>query len=80
MLLDVLLPPLHESSNRGGSGIEHRHLVAIHDRPKAIGPRLIWRPFIDHVGPAVAQYSVDHVAVAGDPANIRGTPVSVAFP
>ena len=72
------LAELHERPDGGGRGVEDRHLVLLDDLPPAArcGVR---RALVDHLRRAVGERPVDHVGVAGDPADVGGAPVDVAL-
>ena len=53
--------------------------MLIDDLPEARSRRVIGHTFEDQAGRAVGQWAVDDVAVAGDPADVGGTPVDIAF-
>src|SRR5690554_5592656 len=66
-----------ERSDGGGRGIEVRDLVFFADVPEA---RSAWpggNPLEHDLLAAVKQGSVDDIAVARDPPNVRGTPEDV---
>ena len=77
VLLRPLVAPLDEGADGGGRGVENIYFVAGDDRPETVGLRKIRRAFVHQAGSAVLQRAVDDVAVAGDPSNVGGAPVSV---
>src|SRR5579863_5672161 len=79
MFTRPLLSPLDESPDRGGSGVENAYLMAVNDAPETIRLGTVGRALVHHAGCTVLQRPINDVAVAGDPANVCGAPVSVFF-
>ena len=79
MLLRPLVAPLDEGADRRRRGVEDVHLVALDDRPEAVGLGKVRRAFVHQARGAVLQRAVDDVAVPGNPADVSGTPVDVLF-
>ena len=77
VLLRVLGAPLHVRADRGGRGVEDRDAVAFDDLPPAVLAGEVRRPLVEDRGRAVAQRTVDDVAVAGDPPDVGGAPVDI---
>src|SRR3989344_495231 len=69
----------HQRTQGGGRGIEDVHLVFVDHLPEARGARVVGHAFEDQAGSAVGQRAVDDIAVPGDPADVGGAPVDVAF-
>ena len=78
-LLRDLAAELHERADRGGRGVEDAHPVLLDDLPPAAGVRGVGGALVEHLGRAVGERAVDHVAVAGDPADVGGAPVDVGL-
>src|SRR5690606_2631500 len=72
-----VLAPLHRGADRGGRGVEQRDLVLLDDLPPAALVRGVRGALVDDLGGAVGHGAVDHVGVAGDPADVRRAPVDV---
>ena len=72
-----VVAPLHEGAHGRRRGVEHRHLVVLHDLPPAALVRGVGRALVHHLGGAVGQWPVDDVRVPGDPADVGGAPVHV---
>ena len=79
MSIGKVLPPFHESTDRGGSGVEDRHLVLLDYLPPPVTRRSVRRSFVHDRGDTVGERSVDDVAVAGYPSDIGCSPEHVAF-
>ncbi len=79
MLVDPVVAPLDEGADGGGRGVEDAYLVVVDELPEAVVLREVGRALIHHDGGAVLQRAVDDVAVAGDPADVRRTPVDVVL-
>src|SRR5581483_26047 len=75
-----LIPPLDESADCRGRGVENIHPVPVYDVPEPVRLRKIRRAFIHETGGAVLQRSVDDVAMARYPADICRTPERVLIP
>src|SRR6185503_5377748 len=69
--------PFDERADRGGRGVENVDAMAFDHGPETIRLGKVWRAFVHHHGRAVRQWSIDHVAVARDPADVGGAPVDV---
>ena len=68
---------LHERADRGRRAVQDRDLVVLDDLPPAVPGRRVGRALVQHAGRRVGERPVDDVAVAGDPADVRGAPVHV---
>ena len=79
MCSSVLRPPLHVRANRRGRRVERRHAVTLDDLPPALVVWEVGGALVHHGGGGVAEWPVDDVAVAGDPANVGGAPVDVCL-
>ena len=77
VFLDVMIARLDERTDRSGSGVKDSHLVVSHDLPEAIPIRLVRRAFIHDLSGSISHRTIDNVAVAGNPAHIRRTPVDI---
>ncbi|EON25613.1 acetyl-CoA synthetase [Nocardioides sp. CF8] len=77
MLGGDVVAPLHERPDRGGRGVEDRDAVLRDDLPPAALVRGVGSAFVHHLRRAVGERSVDHVGVAGHPADVGGAPVDV---
>src|SRR5262249_18415627 len=75
----VLLAPAHERTDRGGSCIEQCDGIFLHQIPETIPVRKVRCSLIHHDRCAIRQWTIDDVAVACYPANIRGAPVHVVI-
>ncbi len=79
VLLDPRLAPLDKSADRGRRGIEDIDAVLFDYRPEAIFLRKVRRALVHHDRRARRERPVHRVAMAGDPSDIRGTPVDILF-
>ena len=79
MPLRVLLAPTHKGAYGGGGGVADGDSILGDDGPEPVPVRPIGRALIHHRRCAVCQGSVDDVAVAGDPADVRRAPVDVVL-
>ena len=68
----------HQCADRSRCGVEDVHLVLVDHLPEARGVGVVRHAFEHQGGGAVGQRAIDDVAVAGDPADVRGAPVDVA--
>ena len=68
---------LNQRADSSGGGVENGDLVLLHHAPIACGIGVGGHAFKHERGGAVGQRAVDDVAVAGDPADVRATPVDV---
>src|SRR5205823_4951106 len=73
----VLLAPLHERPDGGRGGVEDGDRVLLDDVPEAVLVGKVGRALVHDAGGAIGQWAVDDVRVAGDPANVGGTPEDV---
>ena len=73
----MLGAPFHARPDRGGSGVEDAHAVALDQLPPDPLVRVVRRALVHHAGDAVGQRSVNDVGVAGDPADVRRAPEHV---
>jgi hypothetical protein len=80
VFLHPLLALAHQRADRGRGGIEDRHAVAVDDVPAAAGVGIVRHALEHQRGRAARQRAVDHVAVAGHPADVGGAPEQVAVP
>ena len=74
-----LRSPLHEGPDGRRSGVEDGDFVILDDAPPSVLSACVGRPFVHHLRHAVSERSVDDVAVAGDPADVRRGPADVGF-
>ena len=79
MLLGIAFAPAHEGADGRGCGVEDAHAILGDDLPEPVLVRVVWRAFVHHGGRPVGKWAVDDVAMAGDPANVCGAPISVIF-
>ena len=77
MLRHPLVAPFHECANRRGCRVENGDAVVLDDAPEAVVLRPVRRAFIHERRRAHRERAIDHVAVAGHPADIGGAPVHV---
>ena len=87
----LLSAPFHEGPDGSGGRVELGDPVALDDVPEPVlgplglvavsplGPWGVRGAFVDDRGTTVGQWSVDDVAVAGDPADVGCTPVDVGI-
>ena len=71
--------PLHERPDGGRRGVENGDAVAFDHLPEPAPVRGVGRALVHDAGGAVGQRPVDEVAVAGDPADVRGAEEDVLF-
>ncbi len=67
----------HQRPDDRRRGVEDGRLEFLDDLPETIRPRIGGHAFEHHRGPAQAQRPVEDVRVAGNPADIGGTPVDI---
>ena len=79
MLLHRLLALAHQRADRGGRGVEQGDLVLVADLPEAAHVRVAGHALEHQRCRAVGQRAVNHVAVAGDPADVRRAPEHVVL-
>ena len=72
-----LAAPLHERPHEGGGGVVDGDAVLLDDVEVAVLVRGVGGAFVDDLGDAVREGSVDDVGVSGDPADVGGAPVDV---
>ena len=72
-----LVSQLHQCADRSGRGVEDADPVVLADLPEASGVGGRGRALIQHHGRSRGERPVGHIAVAGHPADIRGTPEDV---
>jgi len=75
--VDMLVAPLDESANCGGSGVENRDFVLFDDLPKSAFVGMVGRTFVHHTRGTGREGAVDDIAVPGNPAAIGGTPKNI---
>ena len=69
----------HQGTHRGGGGVENIDLVLVDDLTHPAVGRIARHP-LEHQGHrTVGQGPIDDVAVAGDPAHVRGAPVDLVL-
>ena len=74
---EIRLEPGRERADGGGRGVELGHPVLVAHLPEARGIRVVRYALEQQGNGAVGQRAVDDIAVAGDPADIGGTPENV---
>src|SRR5437870_6008630 len=79
MFLRPLVAPFNECANGGGRGVQNIYLVAVNNAPEAVGLRKVRRAFVHQSGRAILQWSIDDVAMARHPTDVRSAPVRVFF-
>src|SRR5215813_4773215 len=72
-----MVAPANKCADRGRRGIKNVDPIFFDDFPKPVWFRPIRRTFVHHRCRAVSERTIDDVAVAGDPANISGTPKNI---
>ncbi len=77
VLFHVLVAPLDEGADGRGRGVEERHLVVVDDLPEARKIRPVGRALVHQHRGAVLQRPIDHIGMAGDPADVGRAPVDV---
>ena len=80
VLPHVLIPPLHEGTDRRRGRVEDGDAVLGDQLPEAVGLGPVGRPLVHEAGGAVGQGAVNEVAVTGDPADVGGAPVDILLP
>ncbi len=73
----MLITPLDEGADGRGRGVEDGDFVVFDDLPCAVRAGSIERALIHDGGDAILQRAVDNIGVAGDPADVGGTPEDV---
>ncbi len=79
MLLHPLVAPTNKGANRRRRRVENADGVFLDQAPETIRLRPVGRAFIHQRRRARRERSVDHIAVPGDPADIRGAPINVVL-
>src|SRR5262245_23354017 len=79
MLFRPVITPLDEGADGGGGGVEDVDAVLLDDFPEAVLARMVGRALVHQRGGAIAERTVDDVAVARDPADVGGTPVGIVL-
>src|SRR6185369_3722076 len=79
VLVGPLISPLSECSNGSRGGGKHVDMMSIDDVPKAVEFRKVRSALIHQRSRPILQWTVDDIAVAGDPSNISGAPVRIFF-
>ncbi len=74
----IALSELARESRWGMCG-ENADTILLDDAPPAVELREIGSAFVHHAGRAGGEWSIDDVAVAGDPADIGRAPIGVFF-
>src|SRR5580704_11450798 len=77
MRLDPFRAPGHESADGGGGAVKDGNFVTIDNFPEAIAAREIRSAFVHDDAGGVGEWTVNDVTVAGDPADVCGTPIHV---
>ena len=69
--------PFHEGADGRWRGIEDGDVILFNDAPETIRLGKIRRAFIHQAGRAIGKRAVNHIAMAGDPADIGGAPIDI---
>ncbi len=77
-VLHMLVARAHQRADRRRRGVEDVDLVLVDHLPEARGVRIVRHALEHQRDRAVGERPVDDIAVARDPADIRGAPVDVA--
>ena len=77
VFLHPLIAPANERADCSRRGVENVNAVLFDDFPKAIRLRPVRRAFVHERGRAVGERTVNHVAVAGHPTDVRGAPKNI---
>ena len=75
--LGIFLAPAHKGADGRGRGVKDGAAILGDDGPEPIPVGIIRRTLVHHRSGPVRQRPIDNVAVAGDPANIGGTPIDI---
>ena len=79
VVLEVLVTPLDEGADGGGSGVEDGDLVVVDELPEAVVGGEVGGALVHEDGGSALEGAVDDVGVACDPADVGGAPVDVFF-
>src|SRR5437773_343285 len=72
-----MLAPTNKCANRCWRGIENINPIFFDDLPKPVGFRPIRRAFVHDGCRAIGEWTIDDVAVAGNPADIGRAPKNI---
>ena len=72
-----LIALANQGADRGGRGVDDIDAVLFDHAPPAAEIGIVRRALVHHGGRAGRKRPVDDVAVAGDPADVGGTPVGI---
>src|SRR5262245_47059802 len=72
-----MFAPTNKCADRCRGGIKNIDPIFLDDFPKPVRLRPIRRPFIHDSGGTVGEWTIDNVAVARDPADIRCAPEDI---
>src|SRR5215203_3768589 len=74
-----MVAPFYERANRRRSRIEDGDLVFFDQLPETAFVRKVRRAFVHEDGGACREWAINHVRMAGHPADIRGAPEDVVI-
>src|SRR5438270_741979 len=77
MLSWPLLPKAHQTTYGGGRRIENAHFILLDNAPDTIWLRIGRGSLKHHTGHTGHQWTIDDIAMPGDPANISRTPIDI---
>src|SRR5262245_12368214 len=72
-----MFAPLDERPDSSGSSVENVNAMALDHGPEAIRLGEVRGAFVHQDGGAVGEWSIDHITVTSDPADVGSTPVKI---
>ena len=70
----------HQGADRGRGGVEDRYAEPVRCLPETPEVGIVGHAVEHHRGRTIGERAVDDIAVAGDPAHVRGAPENIVLP
>src|SRR6266487_1601830 len=77
MFRHPIVAPANESADCCRSGVENVDSIFLDDFPETIGLGPVWGSLVHNSRRTIRQRTVNDIAVAGDPADVRSAPKNV---